>query len=186
MRKDKEVWAREREHEVDKRAYLSNDVLRTTGSAIVWWLARNDTDIAGTVDLIGALARLAAAAKDQDVPELFAHLVPPSARPDPSIATMGFDGDHQPFRLAVQNGAATLFGGRSAIDLATELMNALHLDGDLRVMFASQIAKLAQDTGDLSLAQEIRRRFDLDDEDEITDADPTEPVTPTGPALQDD
>ncbi|WP_051720600.1 hypothetical protein [Streptomyces sp. NRRL F-2799] len=70
-------WERRREHERDKRTYLGEDVLRSPGSAVVWWLARHEEEAERAVDLIGPLACLAAAANDQELPEEFRHLAGP-------------------------------------------------------------------------------------------------------------
>ncbi|MFJ4684491.1 hypothetical protein [Streptomyces sp. NPDC088789] len=80
LRKDEEVWESERQHERNKRRYLGDDVLKTAGSAVVWWLTRHENEIEKAVEMIGPLARIAAAANDEEVPELFRHLlVPPVA-----------------------------------------------------------------------------------------------------------
>ncbi|HEY3608848.1 MAG TPA: hypothetical protein VGL06_15195 [Pseudonocardiaceae bacterium] len=72
LRKDEVLWEEERERERNKRAYLANDVLKDTGSAVVWWLARADTDInlSGTADIVAALARLCAVVNNIEVPEV--------------------------------------------------------------------------------------------------------------------
>ncbi|AUG75523.1 hypothetical protein CFP65_0561 [Kitasatospora sp. MMS16-BH015] len=75
VRKTGEVWEHERRQEQSKRAYLGEDVLRTPGSAAVWWLARHEDRIQETVDLLGPLAQLSAAANDAPVDELYHHLV---------------------------------------------------------------------------------------------------------------
>jgi hypothetical protein len=75
-RKDELVWDHQRRWERSRREYLSEDVLHSPGSAVVWWLSRNEDKIEGTVNLIGHLARLSAAAHDAEVPELFRHLDP--------------------------------------------------------------------------------------------------------------
>jgi hypothetical protein len=78
LRKRKAVWEHERTHEQSRRAYLGDDVLKDTGSAVVWWLAKNDGRIDKTVADLGLLARLTAAANDTEVPErLRALLAPP-------------------------------------------------------------------------------------------------------------
>ncbi|MFE3605280.1 hypothetical protein [Streptomyces goshikiensis] len=77
LRKDEEIWEHEREHERNKRRYLGDDVLQSPGSAVVWWLARHENEIDRAVDMIGPLAQIAAAAKDEAVPELFRHLLVP-------------------------------------------------------------------------------------------------------------
>ncbi len=88
LRKDEEIWEYERQRERNKRRYLGDDVLQSAGSAVVWWLARHENEIEKAVDMIGPLAQIAAAANDEEVPELFRHLlVPPvGAR---SEATVG-------------------------------------------------------------------------------------------------
>ncbi|MEV7024262.1 hypothetical protein [Kitasatospora sp. NPDC093558] len=76
VRKTEEVWEHERRYEQSKRAYLGDDVLKSPGSAVVWWLARHDDEVREAVDMIGPLARLSAAANDEAVDELYQHLVP--------------------------------------------------------------------------------------------------------------
>ena len=39
IRKEEEVWAKEREYEKQRRAYLGDDVLKSAGSAVVWALS---------------------------------------------------------------------------------------------------------------------------------------------------
>ncbi|MFE3586326.1 hypothetical protein ACFXOY_02255 [Streptomyces niveus] len=77
LRKDEEIWEYERQHERNKRRYLGDDVLKSAGSAVVWWLARHENEIEKAVHMIGPLAQIAAAANDEDVPELFRHLLVP-------------------------------------------------------------------------------------------------------------
>ncbi|GGV66065.1 hypothetical protein GCM10010294_19140 [Streptomyces griseoloalbus] len=77
LRKDEEVWEYERQHERNKRRYLGDDVLKSVGTAVVWWLARHENEIEKAVDMIGPLARIAAAANGEEVPELFRHLLVP-------------------------------------------------------------------------------------------------------------
>ncbi|MBQ1108369.1 hypothetical protein KBY46_21065 [Streptomyces sp. 404i] len=77
LRKDEELWEYERQHERNKRRYLGDDVLKSAGSAVVWWLARHENEIEKAVHMIGPLAQIAAAANDEEVPELFRHLLVP-------------------------------------------------------------------------------------------------------------
>ncbi|NUR40601.1 MAG: hypothetical protein HOV73_11010 [Streptomyces sp.] len=83
IRKDEAVWEHQRKYEQSKREYLGNDVLTTTGSAVVWWLAKNDDHVEKTVEDIGLLARLSSAANDREVDEPFRHLVPEAYPPPP-------------------------------------------------------------------------------------------------------
>ncbi|MBQ0865560.1 hypothetical protein [Streptomyces sp. RK75] len=83
VRKDEILWSHERRYERDRREYLGKDVLHDTGSAVVWWLAKNDDQIRKTVDDLGVLAQLSAAANNRDVPERYAALVPrPTGAPE--------------------------------------------------------------------------------------------------------
>ncbi|MEU6173366.1 hypothetical protein ABZ832_15740 [Streptantibioticus parmotrematis] len=69
VRKDEAVWEHERSYERSKRAYLGNDVLKDAGSAVVWMLAKDGKgeEVARTVEQIDILARLSAAANNQQV-----------------------------------------------------------------------------------------------------------------------
>ncbi|MFE1818644.1 hypothetical protein ACFW9S_06510 [Streptomyces anulatus] len=95
LRKDEELWECERQHERNKRRYLGDDVLKSAGSAVVWWLARHENEIEKAVHMIGPLAQIAAAANDEEVPELFRHLlVPPTgARSEATVGGPPWDGD---------------------------------------------------------------------------------------------
>ncbi|WDO05689.1 hypothetical protein ME763_08455 [Streptomyces murinus] len=69
VRKDKAVWEHQRTYEQSRRQYLGEDVLKNTGSAVVWWLAKNDEHVEKTVADLGLLAQLTSAANDSDIPE---------------------------------------------------------------------------------------------------------------------
>jgi hypothetical protein len=157
IRKDQAVWEHKRRFECDKRDYLTDDVLRSTGSALVWWLSRNEADVSQAAELIGTMARLSAAARNEDVPTLFRHLLSPDLLP-PDVArfmTLGSDGAGQPFDIGFVGGL------RTPVDLLTELMNALRLDDEQRSLFAAQVASNVEAAGNRSAADEIRRRFDV-------------------------
>ncbi|MGX7825838.1 hypothetical protein ACTG9Q_12160 [Actinokineospora sp. 24-640] len=68
LRKEVLVWEHERRFEINKREYLGKDVLKSTGSAVVWRLAQDHRKIVETVDLIDTMTRLTAAANDDSVP----------------------------------------------------------------------------------------------------------------------
>ncbi|MCS7476107.1 hypothetical protein ACFFQW_08915 [Umezawaea endophytica] len=82
LRKREELWEHERDHERNVRAYLGEDVLKDTGTAVVWWLAKHTEQVTETVGLIGALARLSAAANNTEV-------VDPSQAPQPVVTHNG-------------------------------------------------------------------------------------------------
>lgn len=157
VRKDQAVWQHERQFECDKREYLTDDVLQSTGSALVWWLSRNEQDVSRAADLIGTMARLSAAARNEDVPTLFRHLLSPDLLP-PDVArlmTLGSDGAGQPFDIGLVGGL------RTHVDLLTDWMNALHMDDEQRSLFAAKVASNVEALGKRSAADEIRRRFDV-------------------------
>ncbi|MEV4320072.1 hypothetical protein [Actinocrispum sp. NPDC049592] len=68
LRKHERMWDQERRMEVSMRRYLSEDVLKDTGSAVVWWLARHTDQIEDSARMIGHLAQLTAAANSKDLP----------------------------------------------------------------------------------------------------------------------
>lgn len=148
VRKDRDIWEHERDHERSKREYLGNDVLKSTGSAVVWWLVQKDNDIEGAVRLIGALAQLSAAANETEIPELFRHLVPVSALSG-QPSSESWDSDQQ-----FSNGRP----GRNGLDALMDV--PLEIDVDQRPLFARRFARLVEIAGKAEEALEIRRRFD--------------------------
>lgn len=157
IRKDEAVWEHQRRFECDKREYLTEDVLRSTGSALVWWLSRNEADVTRAADLIPTMARLSAAARNEDIPTLFRHLLPADLLPPEAsrFAAAGSDGAGQPF------GFGFVGASRTAVEVLTELMNALRLDDEQRSLFAAQVAANVDAAGNMPAADEIRRRFDV-------------------------
>ena len=90
LRKDDDLGERELNHERRKRDYLRDEVFTSTGSAVTWRLAQKDNDVEGTVNCIGALAQLSAAANDPEVvPGLFHHLLPTPAPTEPASLRNG-------------------------------------------------------------------------------------------------
>jgi hypothetical protein len=45
IRKNEDIWEHERKYEQNRRKYLGEDALKSPGSAVVWWLARNDDQV---------------------------------------------------------------------------------------------------------------------------------------------
>ncbi|WP_050514606.1 hypothetical protein [Streptomyces rimosus] len=174
VRKDEDVWEHERNYERSKRAYLGTEVLKDTGSAVVWWMAKHDDRIEKTVDLIGPLAQLSSAANNREVPELFRHLIAsPDASDSPSFTPHGapMDGstasrdaglssflgpDGQPFH----NGEAP-----EKPDVPTVLESfmddaGLARDEHIRALCARRIADYLAVEGCDEAASAIRRHFD--------------------------
>lgn len=157
VRKDEAVWVHERKYEQSKREYLSEDVLKDPGSAVVWWLARNNDQVEKTVQDIGLLARLSSAANNTDIPESFQQFVPGLASahtPDP--LDPGLNGS---------DAAQSPESERSAADHFDAFLRAMALiEGDPeRVLFARRVADLAARHGRQEVADEMVDRFDPPD-----------------------
>lgn len=150
LRKDAEVWKRRRDHEVDVRRYLSEDVLTSPGSAVVWWLARNIDEIEGTVERIGPLTRISAVAQGQTPEE---H-VDERVSTDASTAWGATDG-REP--VLTVGGGLDQETPPDAV-LARNLLDALFPEPDRRRGVAvQQLARLAELWNRGDLADDIRR-----------------------------
>ncbi|GGZ55567.1 hypothetical protein GCM10010371_13830 [Streptomyces subrutilus] len=155
LRKDEEVWEYERHHERNKRRYLGDDVLKSAGSAVVWWLARHENEIEKAVDMIGPLAQIAAAANDEEVPELFRHLlVPPvGARTEATVGGPLWDGHSQ------EGGAFNHEEEVGVSDRLLLLLAAVGLkpDMDEYTVFVHRVVRSLEAAGLDEAAEEIRR-----------------------------
>ncbi|MFB8207470.1 hypothetical protein [Streptomyces sp. NPDC056010] len=163
LRKDEEIWEHERAHERSKRRYLGEDVLKSTGSAVVWWLARHEEEIEKAVDMIGPLAQVAAAARDEEVPDLFRHLlVPPvGVRTE---ATVGGPWDGSSY----ENGIPDREEEVTIAERLRLLLAAVGLkpDMDAYTVTVHRVVLTLEAEGLDEAAEEIRREFLLSDEDE--------------------
>ncbi|MGW5673991.1 hypothetical protein ACWEV4_02690 [Streptomyces sp. NPDC003860] len=173
LRKSASVWEGRRRLERDQREYLGDDVLRTPGSAVVWWLARHDDEVERAVEMIGPLACLSAAANDQEVPEAFRHLCVPAGaameeepvggygHPEPLDESAGAaGGPHEPVR-----GERTWESGEQFSALLDEL--GLPHGSSNRDAFVHRIARMSEQAGSPDTAANIRRTL----LDERVDAD---------------
>ncbi|GGT65002.1 phage holin family protein [Streptomyces purpureus] len=142
VRKDEAVWEHERKWEQSKRAYLGDDVLKTTGSAVVWWLAKNNEQIDKTVSDIGVLARLSSAARDEPVPDEHVHQPPVS---------------HQPYEEHPR-ASTTEEGATASVTQQLDLLMqsaGLAADDPRRVLFARRMAEVAKLADLPEVAEEI-------------------------------
>jgi hypothetical protein len=157
LRKDEEIWEYERQHERNKRRYLGDDVLKSAGSAVVWWLARNENEIEKAVDMIGPLAQIAAAANDEEVPELFRHLlVPPvGARSEATVGGPLWPGFDQ------GGGTSDREEEVGVSDRLLLLLAALGLkpDMDEYTVFVHRVVRSLEAAGLDEAAEEIRRNL---------------------------
>jgi hypothetical protein len=191
LRKDEEIWEYERQHERNKRRYLGDDVLKSAGSAVVWWMARHENEIEKAVDMIGPLAQIAAAANDEEVPELFRHLlVPPvDARSEATVGGPLWDGDSQ------RGGTFDREEEVGVSDRLLLLLAAVGLkpDMDEYTVLVHRVMRSLEATGLHEAADEIRRTlFPAPDEEEgegegpegesSGEGDTTGPWSPRSPA----
>jgi hypothetical protein len=140
IRKDRALWQHKRSRESDLREYLTEDVLKDAGSALVWWLSRNEANVTRAVDLIGPMARLSAAARNE---------APPDPLPTGDLT--------QSTDLLYGNGNGH---GTTPQAAAAQLMDSLHMDPDQQSWFAEGMAKTLAAMGRDTEAQQIRERFD--------------------------
>lgn len=153
LRKTVQVWEHERGHERNVREYLGNDVLTSTGKAVVWWLARHDGNVEGAVRLLETLDRVSAAAQDR-----------------PSVP-LQIGGSSDGGWLSAPHDP-TEYDGRSASDPVQGLADQFFAERDhsLRKFFAHDLVKLAERHEVPGLAARVRAVFDLPDL-----ADPPDP-----------
>ncbi|MFI5727246.1 hypothetical protein [Streptomyces cyaneofuscatus] len=177
LRKDEELWEYERQHERNKRRYLGDDVLKSAGSAVVWWLARHENEIEKAVDMIGPLAQIASAANDEEVPELFRHLlVPPvGARSEATVGGPLWDGGGQ---------GGGLFDREKEVGVSDRLLLLLAAVGlkpdmDEYTVFVHRVARSLDAAGVHEAAEEIRRTL-LPAPDEVGDERPEDGLSDEG------
>ncbi|MEU7577795.1 hypothetical protein AB0B50_09370 [Streptomyces sp. NPDC041068] len=158
IRKNEDLWEHERNYERNKREYLGGDVLRDTGSAVVWWLAKNDDHVEKAVNDIGLLARLTSAANNEEVAEPFRHLIPESFPPITPLETEpptfgNFGGFDEP---TAREGTTEPSAAETFADFVRRLGRT---PGDEEcLLLAEQVAMNIEDW-DGETADEIRRRF---------------------------
>lgn len=166
VRKEKALWEHERKYEQSKREYLGKDVLKDPGSAVVWWLAKNDDQVEKTVQDIGLLAQLSSAANNTDIPESVQRLVAGFAStyaPEPPYLDLNGSNTSQPSE-----------NGKSATDHFDAFMRAMDIaEGHSeRGLFARRVAEVVAKHGRHEVADEIVRRFDTpDDPDYVEEED---------------
>ncbi|MFC4495178.1 hypothetical protein ACFPA8_13660 [Streptomyces ovatisporus] len=149
VRKEGAVWEHQRKYEQSKRQYLGEDVLKDTGSAVVWWLAKNEEHVERTVADLPLLAQLTSAANDTDIPERLQNLLsePPSESAMPENAEV----EPEPKSQA-----------RTAEDHLSGFFDSMGFtEGDIRRgMLAKQISNIITKQNQHETAEGLLRRFD--------------------------
>ncbi|MEU5158595.1 hypothetical protein AB0G74_03140 [Streptomyces sp. NPDC020875] len=161
--KSRDVWESRRQHELDRRSYLGDDVLRTPGSALVWWLARHEDDIERAVEMIAPLSCLSAAANDRELPEAFHHLfLPPEPPIDPGTEEPphghgpGPDGGFGPSSPAGGSGPGGGTGPSAYVSALIDEMGFAEDSAD-RQAFIDRLARMAEASGSPGTAAALRR-----------------------------
>jgi hypothetical protein len=180
LRKHEQIWEHERGFERNVRGYLHDEVLDSTGSAVVWWLARHTDDVEEAVRLIGPLAQLTAAANNTTVHELFQHLV--ATREDgrtgrtqatPPALTAGHEGNE------LTSGSRSPVADAHAHGLADQVFTGDADDGRRR-QFGHELAELVHEHGRPDVADRIRDAFSTPERAATTEFAPVDvPTQPT-------
>lgn len=189
-------WERQREHERSRREYLGEDVLRSPGSAIVWWLSRHEDEIQRATDLIGPLSCLSAAANDQQIPDGFRHLIGRQALLAADDSPGGFehpddadDADRAATHAAQDEGVPA-----GQPEMRHERVSAL-LDemgftpgSDERAAFVHRIAHMMSASGRPQAAERLQNSLvdetdahDGDENEQVQDGSRPEPEEPHAP-----
>ncbi|WP_042422887.1 hypothetical protein [Streptacidiphilus anmyonensis] len=156
VRKDKAVWEHERKYEQSRREYLGEDVLKDTGSAVVWWLARNDDHIEKTVSDIGLLTQLSSAARNSEVPTQFRHLVPSLAAAAPATTSAGPEAGTMGQARSEEPQPPSGADHFEALLVTEGIPN----DDPARGLLVGRVADAFAAHGRPEIAAELRRRFD--------------------------
>jgi hypothetical protein len=138
LSKEEELWDHRRQHERSKRLYLGEDVLKDAGSAVVWWLARNDDQPAKVAENISVLTQLAHAANNVN-----GDLPGSEARAEREVPT------------APPGGPQT-----SAEHFSASIDSLGPLDDDARLMLTKQMASLIDRHGYPGVAGEMTAPYD--------------------------
>lgn len=161
VRKEKEVWAHEREYECDRREYLGKDVLKDTGTALVWWLTKHEDQLKQAVEEIGPLAQLSSAANNRDIPEQFVHMAPhPKPVPETDVAPPGARGEGSTGFEGATSAPAAPRAPEECFGALLDSMRVPQSHGDSGVL-ARYFSEAAAELGYKDAADALRDRFDL-------------------------
>ncbi|SEP53496.1 hypothetical protein [Amycolatopsis saalfeldensis] len=189
-RKDAAVWEYERRREQDKRRYLGEDVLSDTGSAVVWWLVRQQHDVKNVVADIETLARLTAAANNVPGSTLLGgHMSGDGDRDSGYVRFPVVDGEI--VDPAVERAEAT--PRATPGDFVQMMMEEVGLSPDAAEgeLFVERLAQSFQAAGQTEAAADLRARFNTLDptiDDDVAASSSAEgdvPSAVSAPAIAD-
>lgn len=164
IRKRKTVWEHERGYEQSRREYFGDDVFKSPGSAVTWWLTKHEDEIQKTVGDIDFLAKLSSVAYLTELP----------------VGT-GANGTDGP---APANGVPPSLTGASPVDCFTAFLGSLKLETE-HGLVANQLAEVVRKYRP-EVAEEILRRFDPPPPRPAPDDDVPLPDPPPDPDLDGD
>ena len=158
LRRQRHIQEQRIDNERLVRSYLGDDVLRSVGSAVVWWLARDDRQVRETVDLIGTLAQLSAAANNAEPDQRFSRDTHEAGPAGPSsavtfVADSTRDVEPEPLQT------------RTATDLLPDP------DDSENTLFGHQYADLLDRHEHPDLAGRVRHRYGTIDSPELFEGD---------------
>ncbi|GGP96345.1 hypothetical protein GCM10010187_10060 [Actinomadura coerulea] len=164
VRKEEAIWEHERKYEQNRRDYLQHDVLKDPGSAVVWWLAKNDDQVDRTVKDIGLLAQLSSAANNAAIPQTFLPFLSQFTAPDDLFT------DDLPTMNGAAAAASTGYGepDQDGFEAFFNAMGFSHSDPRRRLL-ARQFAELATKHGRQDVAEELIRRYDPPGESDVNE-----------------
>ncbi|MEU9452622.1 hypothetical protein [Streptomyces sp. NPDC048277] len=163
-------WEQQREYERSRREYFGGDVLRSPGSAVVWWLARHEEEIERATDLIGPLSCLSAAANDEEIPDSYRHLIGSRATPAGVEWPNGIDHpqDADPDE-ARQDQNARPPDGQPKVrhELVSALLETMGIarESEERVAFVHRLARMMEASGRPQAAEYLRHTLVDEDDD---------------------
>lgn len=154
MRKDASVREHERGLEREERRYLGDDALTSTGSTLVWWLARHTDRVEDAVALVDRFATVSAVAQNREVP--------------PPIGPV-LDGD-----------VPTVSAPPTILSSAGSLVEGLFpaQDDDRRPLFIDDLASLAEAFDHQDTAAKLRSAYGLPGPDPDHGGEPNDPPAP--------
>ncbi|MEV1200362.1 hypothetical protein [Microbispora rosea] len=134
--KQAQLWEYQRRHEKSQRDYLGEDVFKSPGRAVIWWLISKEAGVTQAESLLGTLARLSAAVNGDE--ELLQRL-------------LGHDDVH-------------LHDHLTASEHLRKLMEQVDLfpDSDEGQQFVDRVARCLESAGRAQEAAEILREFGLE------------------------
>ncbi|MET9493850.1 hypothetical protein [Streptomyces sp. NPDC006552] len=163
LRKAMGSWESRRQHERNLREYLGEDVLRSPGNAVVWWMARHDDQIERAVDMIAPLTVLSAAANDEEIPEEYRDLFRDRWKPAEGEPMGGLDhpepgaGETPPGHGPVPSGE----GQEPPADLLAAWLDSEGFTegSDETRVFLDRLARTSDAAGRPEAAENIRRHM---------------------------